>query len=119
MKSRSQNPIYIATTISVYIGLVIVGASPSVLASSDFARDAQSRVFELTSRSGSVLSKLKLRQENSQEEFPAFPLAFFETSFITSWAPERHALVDVPKASTPIFRNEQTLTVSVLPRASI
>lgn len=32
MKKRTQNPIYIATTISVYLGLVLVGASPAIFA---------------------------------------------------------------------------------------
>lgn len=118
-KTKRQNPIYIATTISVYLGLVLVGASPQVFAQSGFSGDAQSRIFEFTSKTSSVLSKLKIRQDSVTELTADFPSSG-RFAFLSSCRP---ATVTSPLSFTtdltPIHTNEQILTVSVLPRASI
>ncbi|QQS40164.1 MAG: hypothetical protein IPM63_12440 [Acidobacteriota bacterium] len=119
MKKRTQNPIYIATTITVYLGLVLVGASPQVLAHSSFSSDTQSRIFELTTKTQSVLSKLKLREENDSDDFPSFSLYGFSSECEVRWClfgGPQNALAAAPEFS---YSNEQILTVSNLPRASI
>lgn len=119
MKKRTQNPIYIATTISVYLGLVLVGASPQVLAHSNLSSDTQSRIFELTSKTQSVLSKLKLREENDGDEFPSFALGGFSPESAVTWCRYSGSNGAYPVAPEYFYSNDQTLTVSILPRASI
>lgn len=119
MKKRNQNPIYIATTISVYLGLVLVGASPQVLAHTSLSSDTQSRIFELTSKTQRVLSKLKLREENDGEDFPSFAFGGFSPESDVRWC--LFSTPDTVPATDPAFSfsNDQILTVSNLPRASI
>ncbi|HUF03397.1 MAG TPA: hypothetical protein VMM38_04400 [Aridibacter sp.] len=119
MKKRNQNPIYIATTISVYLGLVLVGASPQVLAHTNLSGDTQTRIFELTSKTGSVLSKLKLRQENDGEDLTSFAVGGFSPESDVRWCLFSDSYRMLPAAPEISHSNEQILTVSNLPRASI
>lgn len=119
MSKRTQNPIYIATTISVYLGLVLVGASPQVLGHNNFTGETQSRIFELTSQTNSVLSKLKLRQENDSEQFQTFAVKGSAPDCEIRWCLFEIAAPDNQSDPGFNFTNDQILTVSNLPRASI
>jgi len=118
-KSRNQNPIYIATTISVYLGLVLVGASPQVLAQSSFAGDAQSRIFQFASKNNNVLSKLKLRQEQDDEKSTVLAIPGTRPLSAAKWSIFRIQTGTPAVYPAPFISNEQVLTVSVLPRASL
>ncbi|REJ76370.1 MAG: hypothetical protein DWQ47_12245 [Acidobacteria bacterium] len=119
MKTRSQNPIYIATTISVYLGLVLVGASPLVIADSRIGGETQSRIFEFASKTGSVLSKLKLRKQKDSDKFQVHAISGYPA--VEKIAPGFYGSSDltVPAAPEFHFSNEQIFTTSILPRASI
>jgi hypothetical protein len=117
--TKHQNPIHLVTTISVYLGLVLVGASPQVIAQANFSGEVQSRIFEFTSKTNTVLSKLKLRQETVQDEIVSFPAsspAVFKPFRCDSSAASaaRRAVGD-----KPIHDNDQVFVVSMLARASI
>lgn len=118
-KSRTQNHIHLFTTISVYLGLVLVGASPQVLAQASLAGDTQSRIFEISSKTGSVISKLKLRQESDRDDITMFPVAGAVPVRTERWCLFSGRQLTVPELPGTASSNEQVLTVSVLPRASI
>ena len=118
-KHGKQNPVYIATTISVYLGLVLVGASPQVFAAGGFSGDSQSRIFEFTSKTNSVLSKLKLRQESDVDKTTDFPAPGGAPSLAVRRPAQVAVFLPAVEFSGKTDRNEKVLTVSVLPRASI
>jgi hypothetical protein len=118
-RKKGQNPVYLVTTISVYLGLVLVGASPQVLAQSSIGGDTQSRIFELASKTGSVFSKLKLRQEISDSDTAPFSTTGSGVVQVVRWCLFAAQDPAVRSDSLEQFSNEQVLTVSILPRASI
>ena len=118
-KQGRQNPVYIATTISVYLGLVLVGATPQVFANSGFPGEGQSRIFEFASKTGSVLSKLKLRQETDADVSADFPVSGSAPSFVIRRPAVASIRLAAVELDAQLDRNEKILTVSVLPRASI
>ena len=118
-KSKTQNHIHLVTTISVYLGLVLVGASPQVLAQASLAGDTHSRIFEISSKTGSVISKLKLRQESDRDDVTTFPLSGAAPVPAVRWCLFSGSPLTVPELPETASSNEQVLTVSVLPRASI
>ena len=117
--SKHQNPIRLVTTISVYLGLVLVGASPQVIAQANLSGDAQSRIFELSSRSGSVFSKFKLRQEIDQNEVISFPVSSPTGILPAKWSRVPGIrTAEAPKGHVE-HTNDQIFVVSMLARASI
>jgi hypothetical protein len=117
--AKNQNPIYIATTISVYLGLVLVGASPQLLAQTGYSGDSHSRILELTSKTNRVLSDLEQKEDSSIDEIGiACGVASVTVSkFVASGSFDDRVLAPVDQ--TLQFSNDQVLTVSVLPRASV
>ncbi len=117
--ARHQNPIQLVTTISVYLGLVLVGVSPQVLAQANFSGDAQSRIFEFTSKTNTVLSKLKLRQESAQDEIVSFPSSSPAVLRPTRWSRGGASSAFAGDSLESIHVNDQIFVVSMLARASI
>lgn len=118
-KQGRQNPVYIATTISVYLGLVLVGATPQVFASSGFPGEGQSRIFEFASKTNNVLSKLKLRQETDADVLADFPVCGSAPLFVIRRPAAASIRIAAVELDPETDSNEKVLTVSVLPRASI
>jgi hypothetical protein len=116
---KHQNPLHLVTTISVYLGLVLIGASPQVIVQANLSGEVQSRIFEFTSKTNTVLSKLKLRQESAQNEVVSFPYSSAAVFKTVRWS--RLAAIpalrdgDTDEASC----NDQIFVVSMLARASI
>ncbi len=119
MKTRVQNPVCIATTISVYLGLVLVGASPQVLAQTGFSGENHSRILQFASKTNTVLSKLKFRQErdDDKEVFSVLP-----GSAPAAVVRSRGFGTFIPYVRPRYIQhvtNDQIFTVLTLPRASI
>ncbi|MGI8670592.1 MAG: hypothetical protein ACR2J3_12235 [Aridibacter sp.] len=53
-KKNNHNPIYFLTTLSVYLGLVLVGASPQVLAQANFTEQTHSQSFQITTKTNNA-----------------------------------------------------------------
>ncbi|NNF00525.1 MAG: hypothetical protein HKN25_16020 [Pyrinomonadaceae bacterium] len=118
-KTRNHNTVYFLTTLSVYLGLVLVGASPQVLAQTAKQKNSQTQRFEIRTNSSSVISKLKFKSKyKTQEVLP------FSNSGIAPRSLERSNTVPVNRNSQirediDFFENNQVLTNSNLPRASL
>ena len=117
--AKNQNPIYIATTISVYLGLVLVGASPQLLAQTGLSGDSHSRILELTSKTNRVLSKLTRKDDPSGDDIRIASSASIAPIPRFFWVGTSSVLSGVVSDQSLYFSNEQVLTVTVLPRASV
>ena len=72
-KNKNHNTVYFLTTLSVYLGLVFVGASPQVLAQAQTSKNSQSTTFEFSSRADNILTKLGVKKGFDNESiFPTF-----------------------------------------------
>ena len=118
-KNRTHNKFYLFTTLSLYVGLVLVGGSPEVIASSKLTKNFQSSSFELSTRSEIVSSKLKFRKN-------------VETRNVVTHAFPGTSVFDLPGRANRVilagqsllardikFSNNQILTANLLPRASL
>ncbi len=116
---KNHNTIYFLTTLSVYLGLVIVGASPTVLAQAEFSENSQSQRFELRTETNSVFSKLSLKKQFKYAD--VLPYTFFGNSSFTNrkWDDQTAILVATDTYSEIVSVNNQVFTVPILPRASI
>lgn len=119
MTQKRQNRFYLLTTLSIYVGLVLVGGAPEILAGSKLAQNLHSPSFELSTRSEIVSSKLKLRKK--VETHKIVPHSFPGASvFELPGRSFRIAFIEQTKLALSIrFLNKQVLTTSLLPRASI
>jgi hypothetical protein len=117
--TKHQNPIHLVTTISVYLGLVLVGASPQVIAQANLSGEVQSRIFEFTSKTNTVLSKLKLRQESAQDEVVSFPASASAVCKPVIWSRTAVSPSRRNTGSEASHGNDQIFVVSMLARASI
>lgn len=116
---KSHNKIYLFTTLSIYIGLVLVGATPELLAQSKVAENLRSPSFEFSTRAEIVAAKLKLRKNDDSRDI--VPLAspggsVFELPYL------RHRVVysDQSLISREVrFSNNQVFTPNLKPRASL
>lgn len=116
---KNHNTIHFLTTLSVYLGLIVVGASPQVLAQAKLTQNSQSNSFEVSRKTNNVFSELKFNTQFKFED--VLPFVFFGNSkFDKSIWHLRANFQDSTNPHSEIFaENEQVLTVSCLPRASI
>jgi len=118
-RTTNHNSIYFLTTLSVYLGLVLVGASPQILSQAKIASDAQTRVFEFSTRSGNSLSRLKHTRKFQSDHTLSFPFAVMARFPVRR---DVHASVCAETAQgifENIAPNDQVFTLPRLPRASI
>ncbi len=116
---KNHNPIYFLTTLSVYLGLVLVGASPQVLAQANLTEHSQSQSFQITTKTNNVFSELKLKTKFKYEN--VLPFAFLGSSKFTNrfWKSQED-FQETTKLHKEIFaENNQVLLVTNFPRASI
>lgn len=73
MKKGRNNKIHFFTTLSIYVGLVLVGGTPELLARSKVTENLRTPGFELSTRAEIVSSKLKLRKNVESRDI--LPLA--------------------------------------------
>ena len=113
----NPNKIHLLTTLSVYIGLVLVGSSPQVLAQAKTASGAHTHQFEVNVKTNNVFAKLKIQTRIETED-----IIPFET------VARRERKDSVRTADLKGYRgkygeirseNDQVSVVTNLPRASI
>ncbi|NNE65219.1 MAG: hypothetical protein HKN33_01530 [Pyrinomonadaceae bacterium] len=117
--SKSHNRIYLLTTISIYVGLVLVGGAPEVLAGSKLAESIQNPAFEFTTRSETISSKLKLRKRVESDQI--IPHAF-PGSAVFELPGRSNGLVFVEQsiiAREIKFSNDQIFTTNQMPRPGL
>lgn len=116
---KNHNTIYFLTTLSVYIGLVIVGASPQILAQAEFSENSQTQRFEIRTKTNSVFSELKLKSQFEYDD--VLPWTFIGGSTFNNrvWDNQKATRATANLHSEIISVNNQVFTVSILPRASI
>jgi len=118
-QNRTHNKFYLFTTLSLYVGLVLVGGSAEVIARSKLTQNFQSSSFELSTRSEIVSSKIKFRK--NVETRNVVPHAFPGSSVFE--LPDRaNRLIFVEQsilARDSKFSNDQILTTNLLARASL
>ncbi|MDH3493404.1 MAG: hypothetical protein OEM82_07635 [Acidobacteriota bacterium] len=118
-QAKSHNKFYLFTTLSLYVGLVLVGGSAEVIARSKLTQNFQSSSFELSTRSEIVSSKLKFRKsvETSDVILHAFPgTAVYELPGRTN----RLIFVEQSILARDIrFSNNQILTTNLMPRPGL
>ncbi len=118
-QNKNHNTIYFLTTLSVYIGLVIVGSSPQLLAQTEIVNNSQSQIFEFNPKTSNAFSKLKFKSKFNSKN--ALPFVFVGNRVFvgSNWNSQKI----FSKASinfTEIFvDNDQVLVKTRLPRASI
>lgn len=118
-KKNKHNPIYFLTTLSVYLGLVLVGASPQVLAQAKLAEHSQLHSFEITTRTSNAFSELKLKSKLKYEN--VLPFAFLGGGRFTNrtWITQAN-FQQITNLHKEIFaENNQVLLFTHFPRASI
>ena len=118
-QSKQNNKFYLFTTLSIYVGLVLVGGAPEILAGSKLAQSLQSPSFELNTRSEIASSKLKFRKQAETDKLipQVFPGASaFELqgrALLTVYVEQSNLALEIR------FKNNQALTTNLLPRASL
>lgn len=118
-KKNNHNPIYFLTTLSVYLGLVLVGASPQVLAQANFTEQTHSQSFQITTKTNNAFSELKLKTKFKYQN--ALPFVFLGSSIFTNrtWKSQTN-FQEITNLHKEIFaENNQVLLVTNFPRASI
>ncbi len=118
-KTNNHNTLYFLTTISVYLGLVFVGASPQALSYSKTAQSSQPHSFEINVKSNSVFSKLKFESDSEGEN--VLPFAVFGAHKKPAYnGNSNREFVQVSNLHAEInAANNQVLIITNLPRASI
>ena len=116
---KNHNSIYFLTTLSVYLGLVIVGASPQVLAQVENSRNIQSSRFELSSRTNDVLADLKKRSGFERQDVLPFTLFGGSDAQKIVWKAESFRSRTLAPAKEILAENDQVFVISNLPRASL
>ena len=116
---KSHSKIYFVTTLSIYVGLVLIGASPQILAQAKISNQTASQSIELSSRTDSAFAKIKHRQKADRGDILPFSFAGGtrftpEIREVTGLSSERKILVDEIPAG-----NQKILTTNLFPRASI
>lgn len=118
-KAKNHNTVYFLTTLSVYLGLVLVGASPQVLAQAETAKNSQTQRFEIRTNSSSVIAKLKFKSQYETQEI--LPFSYFGSSPRSLERSNSFSVNGSVKIRENIdfFENNQVFTVSNFPRASL
>jgi hypothetical protein len=116
---KNHNSIYFLTTLSVYLGLVIVGASPQILAQVENSRNIQTSRFELSSRTSDVLADLEKRSGFERQN--VLPFTFFggSASPQITWKTQAFGGQTVEPSRETFAENDQIFVISNLPRASL
>ena len=118
-EGKRHNRIYLLTTISIYVGLVLVGGAPEVLAGSELTKRLNGPSFEISTRSESIVEVSKYRKQIDKDQIVPhhFPgSSVFETigpSISTSHRVSEHALLALGHT------RQRILTTPLLPRASL
>lgn len=118
-RKTTKNTVYLLTTVSVYLGLVLVGASPHVIARAKAGSDVQNRVLEFTSRQGDTLSGLKLTRSLDDRNGVSLPFSGSFNTFDQTDAGIISLQQTAGRSTVFSYHNDQVFTVSLLPRASI
>ena len=118
-QAKSNNKLYLFTTLSIYVGLVLVGGAPEVLAGSKLAQNLQNPSFELNTRTELVTSKIKLRKRVETDQilphaFPGSSVFEYPGARITISFVEQSQRADEVR-----FSNNQVFTPKLFPRASL
>lgn len=118
-KKNNHNPIYFLTTLSVYLGLVLVGASPQILGQVKPANRSQSQSFEITTKTNNAFSELKLKSKFKYEN--VLPFAFLGGSAFTNriWKSQTNFQENINLHREIFAENNQVLLFTNFPRASI
>ena len=118
-QARSHNKFYLFTTLSLYVGLVLVGGSAEVIARSKLNQNFQSSSFELSTRSEIVSSKLKFRKNTETRNVA--PYAFPGASVFNLNAPNDALVFSAQSilAGDIRFSNNQVLTTNHMPRPGL
>ncbi|MCB1025325.1 MAG: hypothetical protein KDB79_13100 [Acidobacteria bacterium] len=118
-KNKNHNTIYFLTTLSVYLGLVFVGASPQALAQTTLAKNSHSQTFKINAQTENALSKLQYK--TAFEHKHILPFSIFTASKkpgaagVSASELVRFSLLH----DQIISQNDQIFVISNLPRASI
>ncbi len=118
-KGKCHNKIHLLTTLSIYVGLVLIGATPELLAQSKANENLRTPSFELSTRAELVASKLKLKKNVESGDIVSLASkggSVFELPYL------RHRVVfrDHSLISREVrFSNNQVLTSNLKPRASL
>ena len=118
-KAKNHNTVYFLTTLSVYLGLVLVGSSPQVFAQADTTKNSQTQRFEIRTNSSSVISKLKFKSKYETEDILPFSYSGSSPRFLDrtpAFVGKRNSQV---RSDIDVFENSQVFTVSNFPRASL
>ncbi|MEZ5346524.1 MAG: hypothetical protein R2681_13320 [Pyrinomonadaceae bacterium] len=118
-KNKNHNTIYFLTTLSVYLGLVFVGASPQALAQTTLAKNSHSQTFKINAQTESALTKLQFKRAFEHKHL--LPFAAVNASKRSVYAGIPAAALDRFSTQYAEFRsdNDQIFSISNLPRASI
>ncbi len=118
-KNKNHNTIYFLTTLSVYLGLVFVGASPQALAQTTLANNSHSQTFKINARTENALSKLQFKTAFEHKHILPFSLVNAPKRTIDSGASASELVRFRTLHAEFISENDQIFVISNLPRASI
>jgi len=110
---------YFVTTLSIYVGLVLIGASPQVLAQAKISSQTTFQSIELSNRADTAFAKLKHRHHADTGEVLPFIYSGgtsfeFETRNVIGIDIEALVGQELMPAA-----NQKILTTNLFPRASI
>ncbi len=110
---------YLFTTLSVYLGLVLVGASPQAFSQAHLAQNSPANCFETHSKTNSTLSKLKFRVSTKENEVVPFSV-FRDSNKSTTDEAAKSCLRNFAGLYAQVKNeNNQVLITSNFPRASL
>lgn len=119
-KNQNHNPVFFLTTLSVYLGLMIVGASPQVLAQAKLAeRGAPAQSFEIAAKSSSVFSQTKRKSNSKYENAQPFFLKGVSGIFKFAEKPLENSYRTKNLHREILAENDPNLLPTRFPRASI
>ncbi len=119
IKNKNHNSFYFLTTLSVYLGLVIVGASPQVLAQAKPLNNSHAPSFEIHVKSNSVISELKFKADFERQDVSPFSVfnGLGKSSFMLIAANTGESYQNL--YSQISAENNQVFVITNLPRASL
>jgi hypothetical protein len=116
---KNHNTVYFLTTLSVYLGLLVVGASPQVLAQAKLSQNSSSHSFEARTNTNNAFSELKFKTQFELDEVLPFASAGNSTFSNRIWTLAAKVQSSTDLHTEVLTGNNQVFTVSILPRASI
>lgn len=115
---KNHNTIYFLTTLSVYLGLVVVGASPQMIAIENF-QNVQSTRFEISSRTNDVLADLEKTSNFERQDILPFTFFGVSNSYKTTWNAKTFPPQTIKPTKENLAENNQVFVITNFPRASI